>query len=87
MQKLEIEVSDDLAGELAPYRGRAGELLALGLQQVKIAESLLLYKRGVVSFGRAVELAGLSRNEWIRQARAADAEPRWSEEMVREELA
>jgi len=48
---------------------------------------LLLYSRGLVSFGRAAELASLSEKEMIRHARAAGYQPRWSEEMVQEELA
>ena len=46
MQKLETEVPDDLMRELAPCHERVGELLALGLQQMKIAEALMLYQRG-----------------------------------------
>ena len=87
MQKLEISLPDDLVDALGPYRDRLGELLMLGLQQVKIHESLLLYTRGLVSFARAAELAAVSRDEMVRQARAAGVTPRWSEDTVREELA
>jgi hypothetical protein len=87
MQKLEIDVSDELARELRAYKGRMGELLALGLRQLKVGEALALYDRGVVSFGRAVELAGVTREELVRQARAAGVHPRWTEHMVRDELA
>jgi predicted HTH domain antitoxin len=48
---------------------------------------LLLYKRGLVSLGRAAELAGISERDMIRQARAADIEPVWSASQVEEELA
>ena len=87
MHKLQIEVPDDLADELQSYQGRMAELLLLGLQQVKIGEALMLYRRGLISFGRAVELAGVPRDELIRQARAAGVAPRWTEQTVREELA
>jgi predicted HTH domain antitoxin len=61
-------------------------LLLLGLSQVKTQEALLLYQRGVVSFGRAAELAGFSEPELARQARAFGVQPRWAEKMVEEEV-
>jgi hypothetical protein len=85
MAKAVIDISDDKLSELEPYKDRLGELLLLGLSQVKIHEVLLLYQRGLLSFGRAAELAGLSEQEMIRQARAFGVVPRWSEKMVEEE--
>jgi predicted HTH domain antitoxin len=87
MEKLEINIPDELAGELKAYQGRIQDVLVLGLRQVKIDEALALYDRGLISFGRAVELAGIQREELIRAARAAGIRPRWTEETVREELA
>jgi hypothetical protein len=87
MAKTVIDVSDDKLEELEPYKDRLGELLLLGLSQIKIQEVLLLYQRGLVSFGRAAELAGLSEQEMIRQARAFGVVPRWSEKMAEEEAA
>ena len=46
------------------------------------------YERcGLVSIGRAAQLAGVSERDMIRQALAADIEPRWSASLVDEELA
>jgi len=87
MAKTTIEISDDKLAELEPYKDRLGELLLLGLSQVKIHEVLLLYQRGLVSFGRAAELAGLPQQEIVRQARAFGVFPRWSEKMAEEEAA
>jgi len=87
MGKTVIEISDDKLAELEPYKDRLGELLLLGLSQIKIHEVLLLYQRGLVSFGIAAELAGLSEQEMIRQARAFGVVPRWSEKMAEEEAA
>ena len=87
MPRVEITVPDDLADTLQPYADRLGELLRLGLQQAKINDALLFYRRGDVSLARAAELADLSREEMIRHARAAGIEPRWSETMLHEELA
>jgi hypothetical protein len=87
MAKTVIDISDDKLAELEPYKDRLAELLLLGLSQIKIQEVLLLYQRGLVSFGRASELAGLSEQEMIRQARAFGVVPRWSEKMAEEEAA
>jgi predicted HTH domain antitoxin len=82
-----IDISDEKVAELEPYKDRLGELLLLCLSQIKIQEALLLYQRGLVSFGRAAELARLSEQEMIRQARAFGVVPRWSEKMAEEEAA
>ncbi|NTU62331.1 MAG: antitoxin [Chloroflexi bacterium] len=87
MQKMIVEVPDEVVAQLKPYQDRLPELMLLGLHQVKAQEALLLYNRGLISFARAAELAGLSRSEMIGQARAAGIKPRWSEQMVHEELA
>lgn len=87
MAKTMIEIPDERLQELEAYKDRLGELLLLGLSQIKILEALLLYQRGLVSFGRAAELAGLSEQEMMRQARAFGVYPRWTEKMVEEELA
>jgi len=82
-----IEISDELVQEFKQYQDRLREVILLGLLQLKVQEALLLYNRGLVSFSRAAELAGLSRQEMIRQARAFGVQPRWSEQVVQEELA
>ena len=87
MAKTIIEISDEKLVELEPYKDRLAELLLLGLSQIKIQEVLLLYQRGLVSFGRAAELTGLSEQEMVRQAKAFGVFPRWSEKMAEEEAA
>jgi len=86
MSKTTVEIPDECLKDLEPYGDRLGELLLLGLSQMKIQESLVLYKRGLVSFGRAAELAGLPEQEMMCQARAFGVRPSWSEKMVEEEL-
>ena len=81
-----VEIPDEHLPKLEAYKDRLGELLLLGLLQVKIQESLLLYQRGLVSLGRAAELAGLSQQEMVRQARALGISPRWTQKMVEDEL-
>lgn len=87
MAKTVIEIPDERLQELEAYKDRLGELLLLGLSQIKIQEALLLYQRGLVSFGRAAELSGLSEQEMMRQARAFGIHPRWTERMIEEEIA
>jgi predicted HTH domain antitoxin len=82
-----VQIPADLVQEFEPYQDRLREIILLGLTQLKVQEALLLYRRGIVSLGRAAEIAGLSMPEMIRQARAFGIEPRWSEKMVDEELA
>ena len=86
MAKTTIDIPDERMAELEAYKDRLGELLLLGLSQVKIQEAILLYQRNVVSLGRAAELAGLTEQEMMRQARALGVSPRWTAEMLKEEL-
>ncbi len=86
MAKTMIDIPDERLPELEAYKDRLGDLLLLGLSQIKIQEALLLYKQGLVSFGRAAELARLTEQEMMRQARAQGVSPRWTENMVDEEL-
>ena len=86
MAKATVEIPDDRFVQLDEYKDRLGELLLLGLSQVKIHEALYLYKQGLVSFGRASELAGATQQELMRHAKANGIQPRWSKKMVEEEL-
>lgn len=87
MAKTIVEIPDERAAELEAYKDRLGELLLLGLSQIKIQEAFFLYQRGLVSFGRAAELADLPKQEMVRQARAFGVHPQWSKKMVEQELA
>ncbi len=87
MEKVTVEIPDGLMPEFRQYQDKLREVILLGLLQLKIQEAMLLYKRGLVSFARAAEMAGLSTPDMIRQARAYGIQPRWSEQMVQEELA
>lgn len=71
--------------DLSKHDKDQSQELLLGLPQLKIQEALLLYSRGLVSFGRAAEIAGLAEKEMIWQARAAGTQPRWSKAMAEKE--
>ena len=87
MEVLTIELPENVATELKNRHETVTEIILPGLPQLKIQEALTLYKRGLVSIGRAAEIGGLTEGEMIAQARAANITPRWDEQMVREELA
>ena len=86
MKKATVEIPDSFADALEPYKDRWGELLVLGLTQLRIQEALLLYKRGAVSFGRAAEIAMVDEQEFMAHARASGIQPRWNDAMALEEL-
>ena len=86
MERITLEIPDELAGTLHIDQTKVKELVLLGLAQLKIQEALEFYKRGIVSFGRAAEIAGISQRELVRHARANAIRPHWDEEMLREEL-
>ena len=86
MERITLEIPDELAAELHIDQAKVKELVMLGFSQLKIQEALTLYRRGIVTFGRAAEIAGISERELIRQARANAIRPRWDEDMLREEL-
>ena len=87
MAKTMVEIPDHKMAELEAYKDRLGDLLLLGLSQIKIQKALLLYKRGIISIGRAVELASSTEQEMVNQTRAFGIQPRWNESQVQEELA
>lgn len=84
--KATIDIPDELISDVHHLHDKTGEIFRLGLMQLKIQEALMLYEKGLVSFGRSAELAGIHRDEMMRQAKARGIQPIWSEEMVEEEL-
>lgn len=87
MAKTVVDIPDEHLLEFQPYRDRLGELLMLGLSQLKTQEAILLYQRRLISLGRAAELAGLSEQEMTRQMRAVGVSPIWTKQMAEDELA
>ena len=87
MSEMIVTIPDESMRELEPYKDRFAELLLLGLSQARLQEALLLYQRGMVSFGRAAELAHLPEAELARHATALGFCPRYDEQMIQEELA
>lgn len=87
MSETTVTIPAEWMRELEPYKDRLPELLLLGLSQFRLQEALALYQRGLVSFGRAAELARLPEAELARQATAIGIVPQYDEQTVGEELA
>jgi predicted HTH domain antitoxin len=87
METLTVTVSETLFEQVAPYQADLGELLRLGLRQVKMEQSLALFKQGGISLWRAARLAGVSLREMAQYAVAQGLRAAEDEETLHEELA
>jgi len=87
MSTITIAIPDDLSAQLEPYRDRLDDLLRIGLREMKMEQSLSLYKKGSLSLWKAARLAGVSLREMTQYAIAQGLRPTVDEETIREELA
>lgn len=87
MPTVTISVPDDLSAQLEPYRESLEELLRIGLREVKMEQSLTLFKKGSISLWKAARLAGVSLREMTQYAVAQGVRAVVDEETLREELA
>jgi hypothetical protein len=87
METLTLTVSEALWAEVVPYQGNLGELLRLGLRQVKMEQALALFKQGGISLWRAARLAGVSLREMAQYAAAQGLRAPVDEALIQEELA
>jgi predicted HTH domain antitoxin len=86
MTTLTITIPDDLSLDLEPYRDSLDELLRIGLREVKMEQSLALFKKGNMSLWKAARLAGVSLREMIAYAASQGVQPAVDEETIEEEL-
>jgi predicted HTH domain antitoxin len=87
MPTVTITIPDDLSSQLEPYRETLAEFLRIGLQEVKKAQGLMLYKQGHLSLWKAARLAGVSLREMTQYAVAQGVRAHVAEETIHEELA
>jgi predicted HTH domain antitoxin len=87
MDKITIQVPDELSRDLEPYRDQLDEVLRIGLRELKMAQSLGIYRKGGLSLWKAARLAGVSRREMAQYAVAQGLQPPYDEEMIKEEIA
>jgi predicted HTH domain antitoxin len=86
MPTVTIAIPEDLSVQLEPYRETLAEVLQVGLQEVKKAQGLTLYKQGNLSLWKAARLAGVSLREMTQYAVAHGLRAHVEEETIREEL-
>ncbi len=87
MQKLVVEIPEDLFQELQPYQDHVVDLLQLGLREVKMEQALALFKKGSISLWKAARIAGVSLREMTQYAVAHGLRATCDEETLAEELA
>lgn len=86
MPTITITVPDDLSTQLEPFHDNLTELLRIGLREVRIEQSLALFKKGDISLWKAARLAGVSLREMMQQAVAHGLQPPLDAETLQEEL-
>ena len=87
MQTLTISVSNELSEQLNPYHESLEELLLLGLQEMRMRQSLALYQQGNISIWKAARLAKVSLRDMIQYVAGKGVQPEIDEETIREEIA
>ena len=87
MRTVTIAIPDELSAELASYEDSLGDLLRIGLREVKMEQSIALFRKGDMSIWKAARLAGVSLREMTEFAAARGLRAEVAEEDVREELA
>ena len=86
MPTITITISEDLSTQLEYYQDEMESLLCIGLREVKMGQSLALFKKGDISLWKAARLAGVSLREMTQYAVAHGLQPTIDEETIQEEL-
>lgn len=87
MRTLTITVPDELSAKLEPYRENLSEVLAIGLRELRMGQSLALLQQGGLSLWKAARMAGVSLREMAQYAVAHGVRAEVDEETLEEELA
>jgi predicted HTH domain antitoxin len=87
MSTITIAVPEDLSTQLEPYRDQLGDVLRVGLREIKMAQALALFKKGDLSLWKTARLAGVSLREMAQYAVAQGVRAVVDEQTLREELA
>ncbi len=85
--KVEIEVPDELAAQLKNCDARfVRQLITLGLRELRLEEAVAMLRDAGASLAFAAEYAGVTRTEMAAFCRLRGLQPRWDDQMLREEL-
>ena len=87
MVKVNVVIPDKLSEELKIYKKDLVQLLEIGLKEVKVKQSLSLFKDGNISLWKAARLAGVSLREITMHAIAHGLRPKIDREILEEEIA
>lgn len=87
MEQIVVEVPEGLVKELEAYKGNLGEVLALGLRQIKMQQALVLFKETGVSLWKAARIAGVSLREMTQYAVSQGLRATCDDKTLEEELA
>lgn len=86
MEEILIQVPNKISKDLEAYKGNLVELLALGLRQVKMQQSLALFREGGISLWRAARTAGVSLREMTQYAVSQGLRATCDDQTLEEEL-
>ena len=86
MEEILMKIPNELSKDLAVYKGNLVELLALGLRQVKMQQSLALFREGGISLWRAAHIAGVSLREMTQYAVSQGLRATCDDQTLEEEL-
>lgn len=86
MEEILIQVPNELSEDLAVYKGNLVAILALGLRQVKMQQSLALFREGGISLWRAARIAGVSLREMTQYAVSQGLQATCDDQTLEEEL-
>lgn len=87
MPTVTIAIPDDLSAQLDPYRDSLDDLLRIGLREVKMAQSIALFRKGSISLWKAARLANASLREMTQYAVAQGLRASVDDKTIQEELA
>lgn len=87
MPTVTIAIPDELSAQLAPYNDQLDDLLRIGLRELKMGQSLTLFKKGDISIWKAARMAGVSLHEMVQYAVAQGVRAVADQETIQEELA
>ncbi len=86
MEEILIEISNELSKDLGTYKENLVELLSIGLRQVKMQQSLALFREGGISLWRAARMAGVSLREMTQYAVSQGLRAAIDDQTLEEEL-
>jgi predicted HTH domain antitoxin len=87
MERIVIQVPNDIVQQQKRKRRKVPEYLRLGMRQdERIQYALEVYQKRQASIGRAARIAGLTVMEMMEEAARRGVKPNWNDTLLREEV-